>query len=172
MSHNIPEEDYQRLQKEIASEDSPVGIDAKHTHILILHKLEAIERRLDEIEEKLDAGPAQLGMPGLGGLGLADMWDEDELEDDPDFDDSMDRIMDMMMETVENQLKENNPPATKKTLDRLINEEGVEEEHGKQMIATVLYKEMMEVISQGQDFNEFRYIQSLHRLPTLPEFDA
>ena len=50
----IPDEEYQKIKKEIGSESSPVGIDAKHTHILIIHKLNEIERRLDQIEKDLD----------------------------------------------------------------------------------------------------------------------
>lgn len=44
------ESDYQRIEGEIASDTSPVGIDAKKTHVLILAKLESIERRLDTLE--------------------------------------------------------------------------------------------------------------------------
>ena len=46
-SVNIPENVYRKLEQLIASEDSPVGIDAKKTHILILHKLTEIERKID-----------------------------------------------------------------------------------------------------------------------------
>ena len=174
MDSIIPEGDYKRLGAEIAKEDSPVGIDAKHTHILILHKLEAIERHLELLETKVEAltllggSGLGLGMDGLG-LGLRDIWgDEEDFEEE---DEDPDRIIEAMLETVETQLSDKNPPATQKTLDRLISEEGIEEEEAKEMIATVLYKEMIEVISQGQDFNEFRYIQSLHRLPVLPDFE-
>lgn len=44
------EADYERLTQLIASDDSPVGIDAKKTHVLILHKLEQIEARLARLE--------------------------------------------------------------------------------------------------------------------------
>lgn len=37
----------------IRSEDSPVGIDAGKTHVIIIQKLLALERRLDRIEERL-----------------------------------------------------------------------------------------------------------------------
>jgi len=37
----------------IRSEDSPVGIDAARTHVIIIQKLLALERRLDRIEERL-----------------------------------------------------------------------------------------------------------------------
>ena len=47
-------EEYRRIAREIESDDSPVGIDARKTHVLILQKLERIERRLDALEEKLE----------------------------------------------------------------------------------------------------------------------
>ncbi len=39
-------EQYEAIAKEIHSDTSPVGIDAKKTHILILQKLTQIEERL------------------------------------------------------------------------------------------------------------------------------
>lgn len=45
-------EQYEAIAKEIHSETSPVGIDAKKTHILILQKLIAIEERLARLERK------------------------------------------------------------------------------------------------------------------------
>jgi uncharacterized protein YjgD (DUF1641 family) len=41
---------YQHIADEISCADSPVGIDAKKTHVMILAKLESIERRLDSLE--------------------------------------------------------------------------------------------------------------------------
>ena len=54
----IPEEVQADLEELIGSEDSPVGIDAKKTHVLILYKLLEIERRLVALENRLasDAG--------------------------------------------------------------------------------------------------------------------
>lgn len=49
---DIPGDVYERLARAIESETSPVGIDAKKTHIMILHRLEQIERRLAALEEK------------------------------------------------------------------------------------------------------------------------
>ena len=46
----MTEADQERLTRLIASDDSPVGIDAKKTHVLILHKLEQIEARLARME--------------------------------------------------------------------------------------------------------------------------
>ena len=51
----IPQEAYQAIENEIAKDDSPVGIDAKKTHIMILHMLRGIEERLARIETSLGA---------------------------------------------------------------------------------------------------------------------
>ena len=51
MEFEITDEQYRALEQEIASDNSPVGIDAKKTHILILHKLIEIERRLARLED-------------------------------------------------------------------------------------------------------------------------
>jgi hypothetical protein len=50
----IPDSDRERITAVIHSDASPVGIDAKKTHVLILHKLEQIEARLSAIELRLD----------------------------------------------------------------------------------------------------------------------
>lgn len=51
---HIPEKTYQALADEISSDTSPVGIDAKKTHVLILHKLFEIERRLARLEQQAE----------------------------------------------------------------------------------------------------------------------
>ena len=52
---NPTPEDIRRIEEIIASDSSPVGIDAKKTHVLILHMLETMEKRLTALEQKLDA---------------------------------------------------------------------------------------------------------------------
>lgn len=56
MIEDVPAEEYAAIEREITSADSPVGIDAKKTHILILHKLTQIERRLARLEEERASG--------------------------------------------------------------------------------------------------------------------
>ena len=51
MQHDIPELEYDAIEELIASDDSPVGIDAKKTHVLILHTLMSIEKRLSRLEQ-------------------------------------------------------------------------------------------------------------------------
>jgi hypothetical protein len=52
----VPDSDYERIARALASADSPVGIDAKHTHVLILHALDRIEKRLARLERRFDGG--------------------------------------------------------------------------------------------------------------------
>ncbi len=52
MKIEIDEKSYEEIAELIHSDKSPVGIDAKKTHILILHKLMEIEKRLDVLEKK------------------------------------------------------------------------------------------------------------------------
>lgn len=50
---DIEKEVFEQIAQEIHSDSSPVGIDAKKTHIIILEKLVAIEKRLAAIEAKM-----------------------------------------------------------------------------------------------------------------------
>ena len=51
---DVPHDIFTSIEREISSEASPVGIDAKKTHIIILHKLQEIDQRLRRIEASLD----------------------------------------------------------------------------------------------------------------------
>ena len=50
----IPRQEYEKIAEKISSDQSPVGIDAKKTHIIILHKLQEIDERLRRIEARLE----------------------------------------------------------------------------------------------------------------------
>ncbi len=50
----IDKETFDQIAELIHSDDSPVGIDAKKTHVLILHHLLKIERRLEALERRTD----------------------------------------------------------------------------------------------------------------------
>ena len=51
-NHEIPKAEFEAIEALISSSESVVGIDAKKTHIIIIHKLMEIERRLKALEEK------------------------------------------------------------------------------------------------------------------------
>ena len=48
--------DYDELINLISMPDSPVGIDAKYTHAIIIDYLQQILTRLDKLEEKINQG--------------------------------------------------------------------------------------------------------------------
>ena len=52
-SMSVPAERWEKIEHQIASESSPVGIDAKKTHIVIIHMLERLEGRLDELSDRV-----------------------------------------------------------------------------------------------------------------------
>lgn len=54
MNLKVEKELFDTIAKEIHSDQSPVGIDAKKTHIIILEKLLQIEKRLERIEQRLE----------------------------------------------------------------------------------------------------------------------
>ena len=53
MNFDIPAQTRAEIERLIGSDESPVGIDAKKTHVLILFKLQELERRLIAFEERL-----------------------------------------------------------------------------------------------------------------------
>ena len=57
---HVPEDRYREIEETIASEESPVGIDAKKTHIMILYMLEDIRERVARLEEQLGTQPGSV----------------------------------------------------------------------------------------------------------------
>lgn len=53
MKFEIDPSTYDEIAKVIHSDKSPVGIDAKKTHILILNKLQELSDRMERIENHL-----------------------------------------------------------------------------------------------------------------------
>ena len=53
MKFEIDQKVYDEIARVIQSDDSPVGIDAKKTHVLILNKLHELDDRLRRIEVQL-----------------------------------------------------------------------------------------------------------------------
>jgi len=51
----IDPDKYEEIAKLIHSDTSPVGIDAKATHILIIQMLQQIQDRLTDLEARLDS---------------------------------------------------------------------------------------------------------------------
>ncbi|MGM0902141.1 MAG: hypothetical protein ACQEXB_13740 [Bacillota bacterium] len=73
------------------------------------------------------------------------------------------RFRTKLLEIVENQLKENNPPCTGETLNRLM-KMGKTEEESKLLIAGILVEEMYDIMKNKVPFNESRYAEKLANL--------
>ena len=68
------------------------------------------------------------------------------------------------LEAVETQLRDNNPPETRQTFDRLRSE-GVSEQDAKLLIGSVIAVETYEIMKAGTPFNQKRFVRNLNRLP-------
>ena len=72
-----------------------------------------------------------------------------------------------VVEIVENQIAENNPPRVKETLMRLMLQ-GIERDEALQYIACALCVELADVLNNNKSFNEERYNKNLDLLPDMP----
>jgi hypothetical protein len=73
----------------------------------------------------------------------------------------------VILEVVENQLRANEPPETRKTFERLISK-GYSENEAKELIGCVVSSEIFDVLKQKQPFNPERFAKALDKLPKLP----
>jgi len=72
----------------------------------------------------------------------------------------------MILEVVENQIRDNDPPETRQTLRRLI-KEGFSREGAVELIAAVVVNEIYNVLKQEKNFNRKRFVAALRQLPKL-----
>jgi hypothetical protein len=80
-------------------------------------------------------------------------------------------LREALMEIVHNQVRDGTPPETRRTLDRLL-AAGHTRERAEELIACVVSSEIFEVLQEGQEYNESRFVTALRRLPQLPWDDA
>lgn len=50
----VPDKELKVIEKAIASDQSVVGIDAKKTHIIIIHMLNQIQIKMDRLDLRMD----------------------------------------------------------------------------------------------------------------------
>lgn len=72
-----------------------------------------------------------------------------------------------ILEIVQNQIRDNYPPETKETLNRLI-AGGLSKEEATKLIACAVSTEVFHTLKHQEPFNAERYIKNLKRLPKLP----
>ena len=74
-----------------------------------------------------------------------------------------------ILQVVENQLRDNQPPETRKTLKRL-QDSGISESDAKIYIAQCVSAEIFNVMKYGKPFDKKRFVKNLTNLPK-PPFD-
>jgi hypothetical protein len=72
-----------------------------------------------------------------------------------------------IMEVVENQIRNNDPPQTGQTFKRL-KAAGHSEKEAKRLIACVVSAEIFDVLKKQEFFNLDRFVKALDRLPAMP----
>ena len=77
------------------------------------------------------------------------------------------RAGELIIQAIKEQIRQNDPPETKETFDRL-RREGHAEEEVYRMLGCVLTSEMYAVLKQKRVFDRDLYVQQLHALPKLP----
>ena len=77
------------------------------------------------------------------------------------------KLRDQIFEIINNQIKNNDPPETTLTYNRLINE-GFNEFQTMQMIGQCIAAELFDVIKLKKPYDEARYIKNLKHLPEEP----
>jgi hypothetical protein len=73
-----------------------------------------------------------------------------------------------IMEVVENQLRDMDPPETRQTYDRLL-AEGIPEKEAKRLLGAVVASEIFDILKKQEPFNLARFTKALSDLPKLPE---
>ncbi len=72
------------------------------------------------------------------------------------------------LEVVDNQLRDNDPPETKETLERLMSE-GYSAEKAKDLIAQAVAVESYIIMKTQTPFNRERFVRNLKALPQEPK---
>lgn len=72
-----------------------------------------------------------------------------------------------VLQVVTNQLRANDPPETRETLDRLVGA-GHSKEDAKRLIGCVVACEIFQVMRDHREFDNVKFVRALRGLPTLP----
>jgi hypothetical protein len=75
-------------------------------------------------------------------------------------------VTEAMLEVVDNQVRDNSPPETRETLDRLV-AEGHSTEYARRLIAFVILVEANDMLRERREFDLARYVAALRRLPKV-----
>jgi hypothetical protein len=76
-------------------------------------------------------------------------------------------LREQIFEIINNQIRDNTPPETKVTFDRLL-KQGFDDFQTRQLIGQCLAVELFDVMKFGKPYNKERYIKNLLALPKEP----
>jgi len=77
------------------------------------------------------------------------------------------KIRKAILDVINNQIQDDNPPETKEALLRLQGQ-GFSKEEALKLIGYVVASEVFNVLKQNRPYDESRYISALNALPKLP----
>jgi peroxiredoxin family protein len=72
-----------------------------------------------------------------------------------------------IFEIIDNQIRDNDPPETKETLERLLSDGHAREEAIK-LIGCALTAEVFDIMKHQKPFDQSRYADNLRKLPEMP----
>ncbi len=76
-------------------------------------------------------------------------------------------LREQVLQVVENQLRDNNPPETRETYNRLL-QSGISDADARIYLAQCVTVEIFHVMKYQEPFNEKRFIKNLKNLPKEP----
>ena len=126
---------------------------------------------LNEEPNNLELGTTtrrHTGADALVRLATVQLKESDNMPMNPKHDENNPRLKTSFLEVVDNQLKSNDPPETRQTLDRLI-AQGFSREDAKICIARAVCVEVFNVLKHNESFDKMRYVRNLQRLPKEPK---
>ncbi|MBR0229330.1 MAG: hypothetical protein IJQ62_13375 [Clostridia bacterium] len=73
------------------------------------------------------------------------------------------RLKKLMLEVVDNQIRDNTPPETRKTLERLM-ANGDTRQKAKEKIAYVAVLHIYDILKEGKAFDPMKYVKDLEEI--------
>lgn len=76
-------------------------------------------------------------------------------------------LKELLMDVVDNQIRNDDPPETRQTFNSLISQ-GISEEDAKIHIGQAVCVEIWDIMRNRKEFNKERFVRNLKRLPEEP----
>lgn len=76
-------------------------------------------------------------------------------------------LKELLMDVVDNQIRNDDPPETRQTFNRLISQ-GISEEDAKIYIGQAVCVEIWDIMRNRKEFSKERFVRNLKRLPEEP----